>query len=121
PVARHLTPTEAFEIVARYAARDMRSIGHKAIYVANAWRTLETIGWQHAEPVPPSLPYALLAREGSDPRRGDDRVDRPWPRNQGLAGRLPTNWRAGRTDSGATGGVLGVLGNGTQNEGGERA
>jgi hypothetical protein len=120
-LARHLTSTEAFEIFARYAARDMRSIGHKAIYVANAWRTLETIGWQHAEPVLRSLAYALLAREGSDPLRGDDRVDRPWPRNRGLAGRLPPNWRAGRTDSGATVEMLAVLRNGTENETADRA
>ena len=49
-LARHLTPEESFEIFARYAVRDFRSIGHKAIYVANAWRTLDTIGWQHSEP-----------------------------------------------------------------------
>src|SRR5262249_51298985 len=77
-LARHVPTEEAFDIFARYAARDMRSIGHKAIYVANAWRTLDTIGWQHSEPVMRSLAYALLAREGSDPLRGNDRVDRPW-------------------------------------------
>ena len=68
-----------------------------------------------------SLAYALLAREGSDPLRGDDRVDRPWPRNQGLAGRLPPNWRAGRTDSGATVEMLAVLRSGTENETADRA
>jgi hypothetical protein len=120
-LARHLTSTEAFEIFARYAARDMRSIGHKAIYVANAWRTLDTIGWQHAEPVLRSLAYALLAREGSNPLRGDDRVDRPWPRNQGLAGRLPPDWPAGRLDSGATVEMLAVLRNGTENDTADRA
>ncbi len=34
-----------------YGARDFRNIGHKAIYAANAWRTLQAIGWRHAEPV----------------------------------------------------------------------
>jgi hypothetical protein len=42
---------ELFEIFARYGARDFRDIGHKAIYVANSFRTLEVIGWHHAEPV----------------------------------------------------------------------
>ncbi len=36
----------AYDETARYGCRDFRSIGHKAIYVANAWRTLNTVGWQ---------------------------------------------------------------------------
>ena len=32
--------TSSFELFARYGCRDFRDIGHKAIYVANAWRTL---------------------------------------------------------------------------------
>ena len=120
-LARHASPQEVFEIFARYAARDMRSVGHKAIYVANAWRTLDTIGWQHREPVLRSLAYALLAREGSDPLRGDDRVDRPWPRNRGLAGRLRADWQTGRIDSGATVEMLAVLREGTEDETADRA
>jgi hypothetical protein len=120
-LARHLAPEESFEIFARYAVRDFRSIGHKAIYVANAWRTLDTIGWQHSEPVLRSLAYAILAREGSDPLRGDDRVDRPSRRNQGLAGRLRADWRAGRIDSGATVEMLAVLREGSDEEAADRA
>jgi hypothetical protein len=119
-VARHLIDREAFEIFARYAARDMRSIGHKAIYVANAWRTLETIGWQHSEPVLRSLAYALLAREGSDPLRGNERVDRPWRRNQERAGRLRSDWRTGKTDSGATVDMLASLRDGTEDDTADR-
>jgi hypothetical protein len=44
----------------RYGARDYRNIGHKAIFVANACRTLHAIGWQYAEPVLRSLVLALL-------------------------------------------------------------
>jgi hypothetical protein len=44
----------------RYGARDYRNIGHKAIFVANTWRTLQTIGWQHAEPALRSLVHGLL-------------------------------------------------------------
>jgi hypothetical protein len=119
-LARHVAPEEAFEIFARYAVRDMRSIGHKAIYVANAWRTLDTIGWQHSEPVLRSLAYALLAREGSDPLRGNDRVDRPWPRNRGLAGKLRADWQKGNVDAGATGELLAVLREGTEEETADR-
>jgi hypothetical protein len=113
-LARHVSPQEVFEILARYAARDFRSIGHKAIYVANAWRTLNTIGWQHSEPVLRSLAYAILAREGSDPLRGDDRADRSWRRNRELAGRIRDDWRTGRLDSGATVEMLAVLREGTE-------
>jgi len=59
-MARHGSAAAAFQLLRRYGARDYRNIGHKAIYVANASRTLETIGWQHAEPVLRSLVLALL-------------------------------------------------------------
>ena len=75
-------PTQVYELFFRYGARDFRSIGHKAIYVANSWRTLQCIGWQHAEPVLRSLAYALLMHEGGNPARRDDPADRPWRRNQ---------------------------------------
>jgi len=120
-LARSAGPDEVFELFARYAARDFRSIGHKAIYLANGWRTLETIGWQHAEPVLRSLAYALLAREGSDPLRGDDPADRPWRRNRELAGRIRGDWGAGKIDSGATAEVLRVLRDGTEEETAEHA
>ena len=49
-VARHLGANRTLDLFARFVARDFRSIGHKAIYLANSWRTLQAIGWQHAEP-----------------------------------------------------------------------
>jgi hypothetical protein len=60
-VARSRSGAEAFEKLWLYGARDYRNIGHKAIFVANAHRTLHTIGWQHAEPVLRSLTRGLLA------------------------------------------------------------
>ncbi len=119
-LARHVGPQEVFEILARYAVRDFRSIGHKAIYVANAWRTLDTIGWQHSEPVLRSLAYALLAREGSDPLRGDDRADRSWPRNQQRAARIRMGWADGKIDSGATADLLAVERDGTEDAAADR-
>src|SRR3989442_1003946 len=58
--------SEVIETFWRYGCRDFRDIGHKAIYVANAWRTLQTIGWRHAEPVMRSLAFALLQHEGEN-------------------------------------------------------
>jgi hypothetical protein len=119
-LAGSLSADEAFEVFARYAARDFRSIGHKAIYVANGWRTLETIGWQHAEPVLRSLAYALLAREGSDPTKEDDPADRPWRRNRGLAPGIRADWQTGKVDSGATAEILAVAREGSEEETADR-
>jgi hypothetical protein len=58
-LARSRGEDEVFEILFRYGCRDFRDIGHKAIYVANSWRTLQTIGWQHAEPAFRALGQAL--------------------------------------------------------------
>src|SRR5262245_28536997 len=63
-LARTAGAHELFELFCRYGARDFRDIGHKAIYVANSWRTLQAIGWQHCEPVLRSLAYGLLDRRG---------------------------------------------------------
>jgi hypothetical protein len=115
-VARQVPPDDAFELFARYAARDVRSIGHKAIYVANAWRTLDTIGWQHGEPVLRSLAFALLAREGSDPLRGDASVDRPARRNRERLGRVAPGWQGGRSEDGATAELLAAFREGTDDE-----
>jgi len=59
-LARNRSVPEIFDMLWRYAARDYRNIGHKAIFSANAFRTLHTIGEQHAEPVLRSLVLSLL-------------------------------------------------------------
>src|ERR1700731_1474009 len=58
-LARNRGANEIFAMLWQYGARDYRNIGHKAIYVANSYRTLQIIGWQHAEPVLRSLVLAL--------------------------------------------------------------
>ena len=40
-LARTAGANEIFELFFRYGMRDFRDIGHKAIYVANSWRTLQ--------------------------------------------------------------------------------
>jgi hypothetical protein len=59
-LARSRTGAEVIGMLWRYGARDYRNIGHKAIFVANACRTLHAVGWQYAEPVLRSLVLALL-------------------------------------------------------------
>jgi hypothetical protein len=95
-LVRSASAQELFEIFCRYGARDFRDIGHKAIYVANGWRTLQHIGWQHAEPVLRSLAYALLYHEGENPAGRDDGADRPWRRNQALPAKIRAGWQQGK-------------------------
>ncbi|MEW6307413.1 MAG: hypothetical protein AB1705_28515 [Verrucomicrobiota bacterium] len=101
-LARSSGANEIFELFCRYGARDFRDIGHKAIYVANSWRTLQMMGWQHAEPVLRSLAYALLEHEEGNPAKRDAAPDRPWRRNVELAKRIRADWTAGKADAGAT-------------------
>jgi hypothetical protein len=109
-------PSEIFELFCRYGARDFRDIGHKAIFVANSWRTLQHIGWQHAEPVLRSLAYALLNHDGDNPASRDAKPDRPWRRNQGLAARIRKGWREGTPSRAATAEMLATLRQGSEED-----
>jgi hypothetical protein len=115
-LARDASPTEMFELFWRFGARDFRDIGHKAIYVANACRTLQVIGWEHAEPILRSLAFALLQHGNVNPAEADDPADRPWKRNRELVKRIREDWRAGAPDRGATAELLATLRTGTPND-----
>jgi hypothetical protein len=95
-LARTATINQLFDLFAYYGCRDFRDIGHKAIYVANAFRLLGTIGKQHAEPVLRSLAYALLEHEGENPAKRDGAPDRSGRRNAELLKKLPTDWQSGK-------------------------
>jgi hypothetical protein len=95
-LARNAGATEVIELFWRYGARDFRDIGHKAIYVANGWRAMQTIGWRHAEPFLRSLAYALLEHEGGNPAKRDDFRDRPGRDNLKRAAELAKLPRGGK-------------------------
>jgi hypothetical protein len=97
---------EVIELFWRYGARDFRDIGHKAIYTANSWRALQTIGWRHAEPVMRSLAFALLEHEGTNPARRDDDRDKPGRDNVRRAARIRAGWRRGRVTAEASSDLL---------------
>lgn len=107
---------EVFEQMCRYGARDFRDIGHKAIFVSNAHRTLATIGWRHAEPVIRSLAYALLEYRDDNPARSDQEADRPWRQNVSRASQFREDWIAGRVDAGAQAELLAVFRDGTPDD-----
>lgn len=94
---------EIFETLARFGVRDFRSIGHKAIYVANAWRTLQCIGWRHGEPILRSLAYALLNHNGEpNPATSDLEPDRAGRANLERLAKIPKDWRGGELQPEAT-------------------
>ncbi|GAB5406894.1 MAG: hypothetical protein Aurels2KO_51250 [Aureliella sp.] len=91
--SRCATAGQILNLLARHAARDFRSIGHKSIYLANAFRTLEVIGWHHAEPVVRSLCYAILNHNGDpNPASSDLDVDRVGRSNWGRVESIDDNW-----------------------------
>jgi hypothetical protein len=97
-LARYRSAPEVFESLWSYGARDYRNIGHKAIYVANAERTLQAIGWQHAEPVLRSLVLSLLDFGPEQQVNGYAFTDQCYAGNLKLAGnslaRLDNAWAA---------------------------
>src|SRR6185503_20901301 len=88
-LARTAGAHEVFELFFRHGIRDFRDIGHKAIYVAAAWRLLGVIGWHHAEPILRSLALALQYYTGDSPAGKDLDADRPWKFNKTIVGSLP--------------------------------
>jgi hypothetical protein len=116
-LARSCGANEIYEILFRYGARDFRSIGHKAIYVANSLRTLQCIGWQHAEPVLRSLSYALLNHSGEDnPAKHDCAADRAWRHNQERASKIKEDWTGGTPSPAATAELLATLRRGSDDQ-----
>jgi hypothetical protein len=98
--ARTATSAQLLERFARYGSRDFRDIGHKAIYVAGAFRLLDTIGYEHTEPIVRSLAYALLNHQGDpNPAGADLAADRPGRDNWQRAEQA---WRGTARDDAAT-------------------
>jgi hypothetical protein len=116
-ITRHLGATQVLDLFAAYVARDFRSIGHKAIYLANSWRTLQTIGWQHSEPVVRSLAYAALNHVGEpNPASSDLAPDRSWRENEQIVDTIRDGWNGGQRDSAATRDLLSAMRNCTPRE-----
>jgi hypothetical protein len=106
-LARSAPAHDIFELFARYGMRDFREIGHKAIYVANSFRTLEVIGWHHAEPVLRSLAYALLdTNRDENPSKADLPADRPFRKNVPVAKTIRADWLDGKPSADATAEML---------------
>jgi hypothetical protein len=112
-LARSRGAADVFAQLWRYGARDYRNIGHKAIYVANAFRTLEAIGWQYAEPVLRSLVLSQLDFGTSQRVNGYALEDQCWTGNLKRVTtdyrKLSDAWISGRSDSSGAREILKTL------------
>jgi hypothetical protein len=96
---------ETMEPIWRLAVRDQRNIGHKPIFAAQSWRTLQAIGWENAEPVLRSLVFGLFDLQGdSQPVPVG-----PYQANLENAKKIREDWQVGRADSKATKSLLDVI------------
>src|SRR5262249_12763222 len=78
-----------------------------AIYVANSWRTMQTIGWRHAEPVLRSLAFALLDHTREDnPAKNNYEADIPGRENLVRLKKIRKDWIQGKRDDAAAGELL---------------
>jgi hypothetical protein len=89
-----------------YGVRDWVFIGHSAIWVANNWRTLQTVGDKHAEPV---LRY--LVREMIDNAQGEAKEIYAANRQRVRVtlDKLPADWGQASGNSGLTKELLALL------------
>ena len=91
------------EPVWRYAARDWTFIGHLAIWAANTWRVLLTVGWQHAEPA-----LRVMVTNIMGDRAGMS--GQPYAANQRrvheVSGKLPADWAGADANVGLTSELL---------------
>ena len=108
-LCRSAGATEVMELVWPFAIRDWQNIGHKAIFAAQAWRTLELIGWEHSEPVLRSLIFGLLNGGPSDSAL-------PYDQNRELVTQIREDWAAGQPDPGVTTSLLQSLRQSTPKE-----
>ena len=93
---------ETMEPIWRYAVRDQWYIGHKAIFAAQSWRTLQAIGWLHAEPILRSLAFGLLNLRDNSRRAALG----PYEANLENARKIRDGWQIGTLDAAATRSLL---------------
>jgi hypothetical protein len=114
-LARSAGAAEIRERFWPFAARNYRNIGHNIIFSAQAFRTLDTIGWQHAEPVLRSLVFGLL-----DGKPGESSTA-PFEPNRALVPSVRKDWIDGKPDPAATAELLDALRSATPADAGKAA
>ena len=94
----------AMDVLWEYCSRRASgTLGHHPIMLANSWRTLDALGWQHSEPVLQYLASAFAQNESDvsyEPNR--ELVKKTLPQ-------LPANWTMATSDRKATLDLFAVL------------
>jgi hypothetical protein len=107
-------PWHAMEKLWEFAGRNLGgNLGHVAIALANSMRTLDTMGWQHADLGLRYVAGYVAGYEG----------DKTYARNLELSrkSKLPEDWTSARGDRGATLELFNVLRGGNANGAAELA
>lgn len=104
-LCRSAGAAETMEAFWRFAVRDQRNIGHKPIFAMQCWRTLQAIGWPHAEPVLRSLAYGMLDLQGDKTAAPVG----PYESNLERAKTVRDDWAVGKADAGATRALLDAI------------
>jgi hypothetical protein len=102
------------EMLWPFVARDYRHVGHKAIHLANATRTLGTIGWDHAEHVLRGVVRELFHMEPKFAQFGFTLDNQCYVSNRErirkVSAALPPTWaQSGVAQSSQSGGTLDLL------------
>lgn len=92
-LARSTNPKAAMSELWKYAGRDDSFIGHRAIALVNSWRVLETIGWQHAEPM-----FQFVVRQLNDGENRHRQHESNWHRSSARFNEIPVGWESAQTD-----------------------
>ncbi len=96
-LSRSTSPKAAMSELSKYAGRDDSFIGHRAIALVNCWRVLETIGWQHAEPI-----FQFVVRQLNEGGNRHRQHEHNWDRSTARFAEVPVGWESNRTDPART-------------------
>ncbi len=94
-LSRSIGARQTMELFWKYASRDSDDLGHKAIACAHAWRTLDVVGWEHAE-----VPLRYVVGRGA--RGMDNTFNGCVERVAVTLPRLPADWTSEKSDRQAT-------------------
>jgi hypothetical protein len=99
-----------FDTMWPYAAVNCLSVYHSAIGLANSWRTLQTIGWQHAEPMLRWMVHSFITASAAPlVSRGDWTYRENRDRARTWSGKLPAGWAGGAENAELTRRLLGLI------------
>jgi len=115
-----VAPTRSSSSSAPTAAAISATNRPQSIYVANAWRNLQTIGWRHAEPVLRSPGLRRAGARGHQPGQARRRPRPAGPRETWTAEEDPRRLQRGKVEPTATTELLATLRTGTAAEGSDK-